>query len=99
MTQNLRFYAKDNLIVSFPGSKDVPGNPARYVGRRYENADYPATQEGDSFKLGSPEFIRIKKLINTSPQPLYAADQETADAVGVPFVPVQFKDGKWQPKS
>lgn len=98
MTQTLRFYAKDNLVVSFPGSKDVPGNPARYVGRAYVNNDYPATQLGDSFKEGSPEFLRIKKVINSSPQPLYPADQASADACGVPFVAVEFKSGKWVPK-
>lgn len=84
MTQYLTFLAKDNLLVSYPGTKRVKGSPARYVGRRWNGKDYEATKEGDRFLVGSPAANRLLARLRKDAC-LIPGDAETAQACGLPL--------------
>ena len=113
----LRFYAKDDLLVTEPGSPMMTGQPVRYVGRDFVPgtaatpsgtpavaAAFPASSEPfecDSDTKRGQDLIRLMRIDTTrhGEQPLWPADQATADACGVPFVAVTVKDGVAVPAS
>ena len=104
----LRFYARGDLLVLHPNAIQLVGQPYRYVGRELVQMDvldgepnskaaaYPATRHPAEFDSDSPEGRRLTKLIRRD-QSLWAADEETAEACGVPFVPVSWSHGQWRP--
>jgi hypothetical protein len=94
----LKFFAREDLLVAYPGIMPVVGQPRLYVGRQFD-ADaktYPATAEGHTFDSDSPEGARVLMRAKRNPS-LWPADKETAAACGVEFVPVEFKDGVFHP--
>lgn len=113
----LKFYAKDDLLVTEPGAPMVTGQAVRYVGRELvpgygptpngtpgKGATFPATAEPyecDSETERGQALIRRVYIDTTrhNEQPLWPADQATADACGVPFVAVTVKDGVAVPAS
>ena len=93
----LKFYAKDDLMVAVPGTFQVAGQPARFAGRSPSvdadgNVSFPATESGVEVDSQSELGRRYSKLARRDGA-LWAANKETADACGVPFVPVKFQDG------
>lgn len=96
----LRFYAKADLLVSYPQTMLMRGNPAKYVGREYSDRTYVASKYPACFDPGTKEAERVLKILRTeSPTPLWAADIATAKACGIPFIMIDFKDGEWLPSN
>lgn len=94
----LKFFAREDLLVAYPGIMPVVGQPRLYVGRRFDpdTRSYPATSEGDTFDSDTPEGARVLMRARRNPS-LWPADKETAIACGVEFVPVDLKDGVYHP--
>jgi len=97
----LRFYAKADLLVSYPGAMLQPGYPSKYVGRKLKTTDagnaYVAVQEPTCFEAGTPEAERIKHILKEVPTPLWAADPATAKECGIVWQQLEFQDGEWCP--
>lgn len=101
----LKFYARGDLLVTKPGfvPKYTGGDVPRYVGRKFvaRNGNTPAhniaTKEPAEFDSESEAGRRLMLLCRRDSS-LWPADQATADACGVKFVPVDFKDGEWVAK-
>lgn len=99
----LRFHPRGAGQVRVPGSPHAVDQPARYIGRRknpktneYEASEKP--HEVDASAAGNELILpRYRKL--TQRGEIWAADEQTAQFCGVPFVPVELKDGVFQPKS
>jgi len=58
----------------------------------------PATRDAYEVDSESPAGQRLKKLIRREPC-LWAADAETADECGVPFVDLKFVNDSWVPEN
>lgn len=69
----------------------------RYVGRRHDVnvRGYPATEHPYECEDGTGEAAHLKRHVRD----LIPADEYTAAACGVKFVPHEFLDGVWVPKS
>ena len=82
----LRFLAREDLLVRELGVH-------RYYGRTFDAATrgWPATKEGAEFESGTPDAEKCAKSCRKGE--LFAADEATAQAVGVGFVAHDFKDG------
>ena len=99
----LKFYARDDLLVTVPGSRPVRGQAPEYVGRKFvpgtaeSGASHPATVEGFECEAGGEIAARLVQLTRRDAA-LWPADKATADACGVPFVEVTVKDGVAAPK-
>jgi hypothetical protein len=99
----LRFYAREDALAYVPGIGKQTGQAPRYIGRTLELkphlVTYPATVDAHEANVdpSSPEqsqqLARYCKLVRNGA--IWAADKATADAIGVAFVPVTFRDGAW----
>lgn len=82
----LRFLARGDLLVRELGVH-------RYYGRTFDAAlrGWPATKEGCEFEHDSPDGLKCAKVCRKGD--LFAANAETASAVGVALIQTEFKDG------
>ncbi len=107
----LRFYARHDLRVLYPGLKTSNGQAPIYLGRDFVRGEVdhnrvpvpgkppmsPATEDGVECELGSDVANRIIRLmtVDASDPPFFCADPETAAATGLKYVPAEFTDGVW----
>jgi hypothetical protein len=100
----LRFYARAGFVEPDPRFPRGHGQPWRRIGRDLTGK---ATAEPAEFAADSSEGRRVLKTMTRESDaerravvaPLIPADAATAQACGLPFVPVeQGPDGEWQPK-
>jgi hypothetical protein len=100
----LKFLSRAANMVSWPGPKST-GQLPRYVGRTYIPSDRPGVagvfkadsepSEIDSENHDAPQLVR-----QCAKGGLWAADQQTASACGVPFQALQQgPDGEWITKA
>jgi len=101
----LRFYANADALVYIPGSRAGIGQPAHYIGRRYQApkdgkpASYPATEEPYEVELDRTRlvdeqiFLRYMKL--TRRGDILPADEATAKECGAEYRAATFKDDEW----
>jgi len=96
----LRFHPRDDLLVRVPGFVPRVGQPDQYVGRRFdaEKHGHPASPTAYEVDADSDAGRRLAKLCRRD-NALWPADKATADFCGVTFVPVEFQDGVFVPKS
>lgn len=97
----LKIYAKPGHMVAKPGSNRV-GQVVRYIGRGHKVTDkgimHAAMSDPLSVDESSDEGRLVVRLMSSkreADRPFYAADKETASALGVAMVPVKFADGEW----
>lgn len=95
----LKFYARESLPVRLPDFIPTSGSPDHFVGRHFI-PPYPALERPFECDSDSSVGRRLLKrcrdeLRQCGRAPLWPADVETAAAIGVPFVAVEFKDGAW----
>ncbi len=81
--------ANPDCHVNDPNHVRFVGNPAGYVGRRYdsETGTYPVSNEPSVFELEGRVGARILKLLQRGE--LFPADKATADLAGVEFKAAQ----------
>ena len=106
----LKFYAREGLVRE-PGRRPFIGQAAAYLGRQFVApstladgthvaASYPATQEGVAWDTAKREHAHTEHVTKAARKgAFWPADKATAEAVGVAFVEVEFKDGVWAEKS
>jgi hypothetical protein len=94
----LRFFARDDLLVTVPGSRPVKGQAPQYVGRKFipgdatKGAQHPANEKPHEIDADTDEGRRLVQLTSRDAA-LWPADAATASACGVEFVAVEVKDG------
>jgi len=95
----LRFYARDDLLVSVPGARPLKGQAPQYVGRKFipgdgkaAGAQHPASDTPFESDSDTDEGRRLVQLTSRDAA-LWPADKATADACGLEFVAVEVKDG------
>lgn len=104
----LRVYAAPGQVCPWPGQNNS-GQIRRYIGRdhKIKRADngsiieigHPALTEAVEIDPASKVGKRIIRLMLIEQEkPLLPADKETAKALGVPLVDVEWTDGEWLPK-
>lgn len=96
--EKLKFYAREDLLVSEPFHTRIQNQPARYVGRKFDPRirGYVAKQEPSEYELDSHAALRLMKIVRfNDPSPLFPADEYTARKCGVDYKEVVFKDGAW----
>jgi hypothetical protein len=110
----LRFHARPGHTVSWPGTKfagqraryvgrttkiekDAAG---AVVAISHPAVEEPACVDPDSKdRFEREKAARLLRLMAIeSVKPLLPADEATAKACGIPFVPVELRDGEWLPK-
>ncbi len=99
----LRFYARHDHRVLYPGLKTPAGMPPIYLGRSFIRAadgkpsSAPATEEPIECALGSEVANRIIRLmmVDKIDPPFFCADEVTAAATGLKFVKADFEAGVW----
>lgn len=99
----LRFYARHDHKVWYPGLKIPNGQAPIYLGRKFVPAldgkpsTSPATVEPIECEAGSDVANRIHRLmiVDAIDAPFFCADSETANATGLPFIQANFTDGVW----
>lgn len=102
MAAKLRFYAKDDRLVSIPGARPGTGAPPRYVGRKLvvtpDGPTYPST--GEAFECdaesdaGKELVLRVRNEVRDGyGAPLTPADKLTAEACGLEFAAPKQKKG------
>jgi len=90
----LKFYAKDDLLVSVPFQRPFIGQLPRYVGRtQFAGGNLPAVEEPFATESGSRMGMRLIRLCRRGS--LWPADKQTAAHCRVPFTTVSFADGAW----
>jgi len=96
---NLRFFAREGLLVTEPGAVRCVGQHLRYVGRVYDHAtrQLVAAEVPSEYDPASGAGQRLIKITHRD-RSLWPADEATAHACGVPFVPVVYTDGQWEPQ-
>lgn len=94
----LRFIANGDQLVALPGSTQYAGQVARYYNRTWNEKlhGFPALPAPFECDSESKDGARATKLAQRDGA-LLPFDQETADFLGVPFVPHTHKDGAWVP--
>lgn len=94
----LKFFAREDLLVTVPGSRPMRGQAPEYVGRKFipgdgtVGAQFPASEKPYECEADSDEGRRLV-LLTRRDSALWPADKETADACGVEFSAVSVKDG------
>ena len=88
-----------------PGRRPFIGQAAVYLGRvfvppgktaegRIVDAGYPATKEGFEWDTARSEHAHTEHVMKAARKgAFWPADKATADALGVPFVEVEFSSG------
>jgi hypothetical protein len=101
----LSFYAREGALAYIPGAPKFQGQAPPYVGRclvrgtEENTAAFPATSEPHVVDISGSTvdqqaLNRWQRLANAGA--VWCADEATAAACGVEFVPVTFSDGVWQ---
>jgi hypothetical protein len=82
-----------------PGLVPAIGQAESYVGRTFDakTRGNPATKEAFEIDSDSDAGRRLAKLCRRDAC-LWPADKATAEACGVEFVELEFRDGVWAPK-
>jgi hypothetical protein len=95
----LRFYAREDQLVRETGIHPRIGDAARYYGRKFDTATrgYPAISEAFAVAEGGEDAPKCMKACRKGA--LWPADEATASACGVKFVPVECVDGAWVAKT
>ncbi|HEX5076801.1 MAG TPA: hypothetical protein VFW03_26575 [Gemmatimonadaceae bacterium] len=94
----LKFFARDDMLVTVPGSRPMRGQAPQYVGRRFipgdgkTSAQHPATETPYEADSETDEGRRLVQLTSRD-SALWPADKATAEACGVEFVAIDVKDG------
>lgn len=96
----LRFYARPGHVLPWPGQMSS-GQIRQYVGRESKVLDgvisHRANETPAEIDPETADGKRILRLFRIETEkPLVPANKETADALGVPFVPGKVVDGEWQ---
>lgn len=107
----LRFYARHDHRVLYPGLKTANGQPPMYLGRAFIRGEVdergnpvpgkppssPATQAPVECEVGSEVANRIIRLmtVDAIDPPFFCADEATANATGLPYVKADFNAGVW----
>ena len=99
----LRFYARHDHRVWYPGFKAGVGQPPIYLGRKHvpaadgQPSSSPATEQAIECELGSEVANRIIRLmtVDACDPPFFCADEQTAALCGLPYVPAEFSNGVW----
>ena len=96
----LKFFARDDQMVAVPGSYQLAGQVARFVGREWseELHGFPAVATPFTCDENSDDGRRMVKLVRRD-LALWPADEYTASACGQQFVAVELKDGAMSPKT
>jgi hypothetical protein len=96
----LSFYAKSDLLVSHPTAARIVGQHPRYVGRKVVVVDgaatWPATQQPFVCESDTDVGRRCAEVTRKDGS-LWPANEATARACNIEFVPVEFSDGAWRP--
>lgn len=103
----LRFYARHDHRVLYPGLKTGAGQPPIYLGRDFIRAANgnpsmaPATEAAIECEFGSEVANRIIRLmiVDAVDPPFFCADEATAAVAGLPYVPAEFSQGVWSERS
>jgi len=115
MGQKLKFCARGLFKVNArPGAITVKGQFPQYVNRenvppaaKGEPMTHPATKtpfECDADSETGRILLARMGAIPRNPRrqkdpPLWPADEATAEVCGLPYQPIEFKDGAWVPKA
>lgn len=95
----LRFYARPDNVVYPPGPK-LKGRINHYVGRTFDpqSRAHKANDKPAEFDSQTPAGELMRQRVRRE-HSLWAADEATAAACGVPFVPVaqDEESGEWLP--
>ncbi len=106
----LRFYAREGLVRE-PGRRPVIGQVVAYLGRGFVppskrpdgsiiDAALPATKAGFEWDTDKHEHSHNEHVLRAARRgAFWPADKATADALGVPLVDLDFKDGAFAEKS
>lgn len=94
----LRFYARPERILSVPAGSRYQGQAPGRIGRGAECRALEEAYEVDSGSATGKEIVRVCRQSPNDP-PVYAADEDTASYVGMPFVQVTYNTecGEWLP--
>lgn len=100
----LKFHAKFGHVVAWSDQNRV-GQPRRYIGRTTTQSTegflHPAVEAPVEIDSESREGMKVRRLflIEQDGGPLWPADEETANALGVKFQPVRFSKNinEWMP--
>lgn len=89
----LSFLAREDALVREAGVVPRVGQAARYYGRSFDAAtrSYPATKEPFVCDDGSEDALKCARQVRKGA--MFAADEATAAAIGVPFVKTEWRDG------
>lgn len=97
--QRMKFYARGTGLVSVPDERRIVGLKPRYVGRTAVIVDgacaFPAARE--PYECATPDEEARLGWITKNDASLWPADEATAHALGVPYVPLTWSDGSWIP--
>jgi hypothetical protein len=106
----LKFYAREGLVRE-PGRRPFIGQAAVYLGRQFVppsttpegvhvSASYPATKDGFEWDTARHEHAHTEHVMKAARKgAFWPADKATAEAVGMAFVEVEFKDGAFAEKA
>ena len=94
----LKFLAKNDLLVTEPGTTAHAGQVARYINRAWDEAlqGFPAVADPFVCDADSADGRRLTKLLRRDAC-LLPGDAETAAFCGVPFVAQTLVEGVWRP--
>lgn len=94
----LKFLAKNDQLVTEPGTTSLAGQVARYINRVWDDKTqgFPAVEEPFVCDSDSPDGRRLMKLMRRDAC-LLPGDTETADFCGVPFAAHTLVEGVWRP--
>lgn len=94
----LSFLAREDSLVREAGIAPQIGQPARYYGRTFDSTarSYPATKEGFECEDGTEDAEKCARQVRKGT--LFAGNRKTAEAIGVPFVETEWKDGVYVAK-
>lgn len=94
----LKFIAREDALAREPGVRPAIGQPARYIGRRFDPAikGHPATEEPHCFNTERIDPLTLADLKRAARKgSIWPADDATAAECGVSRPNVAFADGVW----
>jgi hypothetical protein len=106
----LKFYAREGLVRE-PGRRPVIGQVVAYLGREFVppsktpagaivDAGYPATKDGFEWDTAVREHAHTEHVMKAARKgAFWPANKDTAAALGVAFVDVEFKGGVFVEKA
>jgi hypothetical protein len=95
----LKFFARGDALVTVPGVYPQVGQALPRVGR-VQGSDGVLRATKDPFEVDADSDAgrRLIKLVRRD-QSLWPADKATAEACGVEFVELEYKDDEWVVKT